>query len=280
MQKTSRRSFLFGGLGALVGAAGSVVAMEETSLGERLGLRSGPDYRPADGRVPVTSGSFDSTHLRTKVGWSLAMPKGRAPLGTLFCLHGRSGDHTRAFQQLRLHDMVAEQHLPLAIAAVDGADHSYWHRRADGTDAMAMLLQELVPMIEARTGTSRRALYGWSMGGYGALLAAGRDPDRFAAVVALSPALWTAPARSAPGAFDGAEDFRANDVFALRDQLARVPVRISCGDSDPFASATKAFVAGLPSAQVQFNTGAHTAAYWRSVSPAALAFVASHLVGP
>ena len=50
---------------------------------------------------------------------------------------------------------------------------------------------------------------------------------------------------TAPGAFDGADDFAANSVFGL-PALASIPIRIDCGDSDPFYAATKQFIAQLP----------------------------------
>jgi len=47
------------------------------------------------------------------------------------------------------------------------------------------------------------------------------------------------------GAFDGADDFAANSVFGM-PALASIPIRVDCGDSDPFYDATKTFIAQLP----------------------------------
>ena len=130
---------------------------------------------------------------------------------------------------------------PFALAAVDGGPDNYWHRRTTGDDPRRMLFDEFVPLL-GRQGlrASRIGLLGWSMGGYGALLAAAElGPSRVAAVVASSPALWLDPADAAPGAFDGPDDFRSHDVFARTADLARVPLRIDCGREDPFASATR-----------------------------------------
>ena len=57
---------------------------------------------------------------------------------------------------------------------------------------------------------------------------------------------------TAPGAFDGADDFAANSVFGL-PALASIPIRIDCGDSDPFYAATKQFIAQLPNPPRRFS---------------------------
>src|SRR5665213_2598390 len=105
-----------------------------------------------------------------------------------------------------------------------------------------MVLGELIPMLDSqRLDTSRVAFLGWSMGGYGALLLGGRlGPARTAAICAVSPALWMSSGAAAPGAFDGADDYAANNVWGLPN-LASIPVRIDCGDSDPFYAATKQY---------------------------------------
>ena len=102
--------------------------------------------------------------------------------------------------------------------------------------AGAMVLDELLPMLgEQGLDTSRVGFLGWSMGGYGALLLGARlGPARTAAICAVSPALWMSSGASAPGAFDGPDDFAANSVFGL-PALASIPIRIDCGDADPFA---------------------------------------------
>ena len=107
-----------------------------------------------------------------------------------------------------------------------------------------MLTDEFVPLLAGMgLATARLGLFGWSMGGYGALLLAETvGAARIAAVAADSPALWQRASDVSAGAFDGAADFAAHDVFARRDRLAGVPVRIACGTADPFYPAVRAFV--------------------------------------
>jgi S-formylglutathione hydrolase FrmB len=113
------------------------------------------------------------------------------------------------------------------------------------------------------------------MGGYGALLLGARlGPARTAAITAVSPALWLSSGAAAPGAFDGPDDFVANSVFGL-PALASIPIRIDCGNSDPFYSATKQFIAQLPSPPAGgFSPGGHAGAYWSSQLPGEIAWMA------
>lgn len=139
-----------------------------------------------------------------------------------------------------------------------------------------MVLDELIPMLgNQNLDTSRVAFLGWSMGGYGALLLGGRlGPGRTAAICAVSPALWMSSGAAAPGAFDGPDDFAANSVFGM-PALASIPIRIDCGDSDPFYSATKQFIAQLPNPPAGgFSPGGHDGGFWSSQLPAELTWMA------
>ena len=103
---------------------------------------------------------------------------------------------------MRLHDEVAAAGVPLVVAGVDGGDHSYWHPRADGSDARAMLVSEFMPMVAGKVGVALpAAVVGWSMGGFGALLLAesGLAGPNLRAVAVASPAMWTAPGRRLRG---------------------------------------------------------------------------------
>jgi len=164
---------------------------------------------------------------------------------------------------------------PFAVVAVDGGGN-YWHKRASGEDSGAMVLDELIPMLDSQgLDTSRVAFLGWSMGGYGALLLGARlGPARTAAISAVSPALWLSSGATAPGAFDGADDFAANSVFGL-PALGSIPIRIDIGTSDPFYSATQTFIGQLPHPPAGGSSpGGHDGAYWSSQLPGELAWIA------
>lgn len=167
----------------------------------------------------------------------------------MIALHGKGSDAATVMAggvEQGLAQAVNAGLPPFAVVAVDGGG-SYWHKRASGEDSGAMVLSELIPLLDTHNlDTSRVAFLGWSMGGYGALLLGGRlGPARTAAICAVSPALWLTAGAAAPGAFDGADDFAANSVFGM-PALGSIPIRVDCGDSDPFYSATKQFIAQLP----------------------------------
>lgn len=224
--------------------------------------------------------------MHDTVSWALHYPAGTGPgdhIPVVVSLHGRGGNHRSSFDQLHLDRVVDDLHRSggpaLAVAAVDGGDHGYWHRRADGTDPGAMVAAEFVPMLRGRgLDTARLGLYGWSMGGYGALLLTGRRLLRPGAVAASSPALFTSAAVTAAGAFDDAADFDRNDVYAHPEWERGTPTRIDIGDKDPFVSATRDYIArSRPRPVGGVHPGAHDADFWRQWAPAQFRFLGAHL---
>jgi enterochelin esterase-like enzyme len=164
----------------------------------------------------------------------------------------------------------------IGSVGVDGTDHAYWHRRRDRTDALSLVIDELIPVVDRELGVLPRAVLGWSMGGYGSLLAAEQFPSLFRAVCAASPAFWLTAKESADGAFDSADDYAAHDVFANTDALLPLRVRVDCGTDDGFIKAARAFATKLPPANLgTFTVGQHDDPYWRSIAPAQIATIAS-----
>lgn len=291
----SRRRFVLAGSGAAlaVGAGGlglveTRVLPGRTSLHSTLGL-TGPDgVVPAAEPGPRVNGSFrSSARVGAAVRWSVAYPPGSdgtEKLPIALALHGRRENHRFGFERLGLDrfltKVVNNGAPPFAIVTVDGGEHSFWHRRETGDDPPTMIRTELLPRLARRNLiTERIGLIGWSMGGYGALLYAEREPESVAAVVAVSPALWREYDEVQPGAFDSKRDFRDNDVYAGRPILHNIPLRIDCGEDDPFATATAEFIGELPTRPAGgFQPGAHNAGYWKRVAPKQLNFLARELV--
>ena len=166
------------------------------------------------------------------------------------------------------------------LVAVRAGD-TYWHQRKSGEDAMAMVLDEFIPYCRRELGlggAAGEAVMGWSMGGYGALLAAESRPEAFRGVCAVSAALWRSYDDGVGDAFDSAADYAAHDVYAAAGLLGRLPVRVDCGRQDPFYEADKAFAETLPQRpQGGFEPGGHNDAYWRRVAPPEMDFVAAAL---
>lgn len=194
------------------------------------------------------------------------------PIHGLVCLHGRNGSARFAFDVIRLHDFAASLGIDILLVGIDGGRASYWHRRADGTDPLRAVVEELVPVVRERNGGGRVSVLGWSMGGYGALLAGQLHPGAFTSVVAASPAVFRSHGDAAPGAFDGPDDFRAHDVLAGLDRLDGLRVRIDCGRDDPFASVSRHMLDGTDAAG-GIHDGFHEDGLWRSLAPDHLRFV-------
>jgi S-formylglutathione hydrolase FrmB len=298
MPQLNRRAVLRLGVGAAAGAAGAYALgtlpnhpatvagppVTMTSAGTPLApapLGPPPPLDPAPSVAPTfVTGSFVSAARGgINTNWAIARPPGQTkPLRPVIALHGLGGDAASVMAggvEQGLAEAVAAGLPPFAVVSVDGGG-SYWHKRASGDDTGSMVLDELLPMLDTQDlDTSRVGFLGWSMGGYGALLLGGRlGPARTAAICAVSPALWLSSGATAPGAFDGASDFAANSVFGM-PALASIPIRVDCGNSDPFYSTTQQFIAQLPTPPSGgFSPGGHDAAFWSAQLPAEMTWMA------
>lgn len=298
MARLTRRQALVGGVAAgatLVAGAGTGYALVEREvlpgrvrLDRALG-RCGHVPSSPTASVHVRGGNFASRYRGRRVRWRLVPPHD-GPLRDLpvvVVLHGLSGSAASVTDSLALQhylpDAVGRHGVrPFAMVGVDGGD-TYWHRRASGDDPIGMVVHELLPRMAALgLRTKVFGLFGFSMGGYGALLAAQRLGHRVTAVCAESPAVFSSyeAARGAdPTAFDGRADFAKNDVRGGLDRLRHTPVWLGCGSSDPFVNATRRLRARLGDPAGGIERGCHDIAYWRSQLPAALCFMGRHIVG-
>jgi hypothetical protein len=260
-----------------VALAGGVAAAADLTGCSGPGQPQRHRHGPHGSSAPVeVSGHISSRYTGASMGWTISTPgNGQRPRAIVYCLHAKGGDHRMAFESIRVPQVAASLGISVGVAAVDGGPDSYWHRRADGSDAMAMLLKEFVPLVRARVGPLPQALMGWSMGGYGALLAAERASRQFQAVSVASPALWLTPGATAPGAFDSPADFYGNDVFTGVDALRTMTVAVFCGTGDPFYPATRHLVSLMDFPHLaRFGPGVHGPGYWRRVAPAQLRAIA------
>ncbi|ADP84727.1 alpha/beta hydrolase [Pseudofrankia inefficax] len=313
----SRRRVLVAGAGVVVGAglvAAAGGAVYEGWLPGRPRLiraveGCGTPGTPPAGVIagPVTTTTFRSAARRRDVSLVVAYPPGYAPrpasgggtsgsstsrtttgtgqlpaLPLCLVLHGRGDDARSLVSGLAgpsyLAAATASGVAPFALAAVDGGE-TYWHRRANGDDPEKMLLDEVLPRLAAQgIGVDRFGVLGWSMGGYGGLLLARRQPARVVAVAASSPAVWGSYPDAAPGAFDSAADFAANRVLGA-GPAGEVSYRIDCGNADPFSRQAHRLATELGAAERGFTVGCHDFGFWRRQLPAQLAFLGGALSG-
>src|ERR1700753_3835210 len=187
----SRRAALRLGAGAVAGAAGI------WTFGALVDPTQVPaDPSPFDPAAPAARAAprapappAPPTPMPTKVsGWFvsaarggiltnyvIARPPGQiAPLRPVIALHGVRGSAKQVMSfgvEEGLAAMVNAGRPPFAVVAVDGGD-SYWHRRAGGEDAGAMVLNELIPMLATMNlDITRVGFIGWAVGGSGAMAA-------------------------------------------------------------------------------------------------------------
>ena len=282
----TRRELLLGA-GALL-----TLAAIETFEHTRIGADIVPGHPLGHSGTSVVYRSFRSRVLGSDVAYGIAWPPGVAPgsrLPVCFGLPGRGAGPPSVLGFLAdfLTEIVDGGARPFALASVDGGQ-SYWHRRVTGEDRMAMLIEEFVPLCEDRYrlggSRSRRAGMGWSMGGYGVLLATETYPELFSSVVATSPAIWPTYQDMMNGprdAFDSAADFAAHDVIGHAARLAGTPLLVECGTADPFYPFVRDLCAVLPAgARYHFLPGGgHDFKSWGKFQPGALRFVARHFGG-
>ena len=240
------------------------------------------------GRFELRSEATGRTLLPVVVRPAGASASERRPL--LVLLHGRGMPPEffladGLFQGLR----DAGPRAPVVVL-VDGTLEAPWHDRMDGAWGR-MVADEAIPAAVKNLNADPRrvAIGGISLGGFGALDLAGREPGRYCAVGAHSPALW-ATAREAPRpVFDDTRDFAKHDVLARArtapDPFGALPVWIDRGDGDRFRTVTDRLVRTLRArddrgeGNLRFRPapGGHDRAYWDAHMAEWVAFYAAQL---
>jgi S-formylglutathione hydrolase FrmB len=154
---------------------------------------------------------------------------------------------------------------PFVLAGADGGV-LYWEPDIAADDNPQEMLTTEMPNWLADRGydAGRVAGWGWSMGGYGVLRLAEVRPGWLRATAAFSPDVTY-----------------SRRVSEQDGQLERTKLGIWCGRSDVLYHDVRAFVARLPQRPqiVCYGPGAHTRAYWDSVTLPAFAFVGAALGG-
>jgi S-formylglutathione hydrolase FrmB len=187
---------------------------------------------------------------RTQIGLTGARADGDVPV--LYLLHGLSDDHTIWQRRTSVERYAA----PLGIAVVMPAVHrSFYADERHGHRYWTFLSSELPQVVSSffRVSEQRERTYvaGLSMGGYGALKWALREPGRFAGAASMSGALDLAGMSQDPGLaplFErvfGDEIGPQDDVFSLlrAGDVSRLPpLHVSCGTQDELLAANERFI--------------------------------------
>ena len=149
--------------------------------------------------------TFNSTVINTMVTYDILLPRDynenpdkRYPV--VYCLHGYGDDNTSWNGQYMKGEakitVLEDEGLEPMIYVFPNGWKTYWCNRYDGTmQYMTMLATEMVPFIDAtyRTKADRRyrAITGYSMGGFGAMVTAMKHPELFSMSAPLSMSFRT-----------------------------------------------------------------------------------------
>lgn len=239
---------------------------------------------PANG-VRIERGAFLSRFVPDAVSYAVVLPDDDRRLdGVAYHLPGRAGDAASALAMGMSGFYAAYLRAggrKFALAIMDSGE-SYFHPRTSGENRLAAVTVDFPRIVRdvLRVRNLREAIMGQSMGGYGALLAAEREPHRYRAVAVAGPAIFPSYAderRSVGDAFDGPADFARYDVIAHAGALRGRPVRIRCGRNDPFVPGVRSFARACTTADVRIEPGCHDDGFWRFSAGALLQFIGTHL---
>jgi S-formylglutathione hydrolase FrmB len=213
----------------------------------------------------------------TQIGMEGSAPPGDPPV--LYLLHGLSDDDTIWSRRTSIERYAA----PLGLAVVMPRAHrSFYADEAHGGRFWTVLSEELPRVVAGFFRVSDRRedtfVAGLSMGGYGAMKWALREPGRFAAAASLSGALDLAGlqdrgdrAELFARVFDRQVAGTDDDLLTLLRRRggdgADLPaLHLSCGREDPVYDDNTRFVAVAEAAGVavttQFGPGEHEWALW------------------
>jgi S-formylglutathione hydrolase FrmB len=214
-----------------------------------------------------------------------ALAAGRLPL--VIALPGMGGQPQDMVSGVGLPGWATAANLNLAFASPGGGGSTYYHPRTDGTNSFAWVTEEFIPMVERKFAVGglrdKRAMFGWSMGGFGSLLVAQQRPALVCAAVGSSPAVfpsYQAAISGHPHTFDSAADWERWGLWDHRSEFNKVPVRIDCGSGDPFAATARMLLADVPDAVGHIESGCHDDGFWRRNATSQLQFLAAHLHPP
>ena len=240
-------------------------------------------------RIPVTvqDVEFHSKALGRSTKYRIVLPSGysesahRYPV--LFLLHGVFGSSENWETLTDLSRYAAST--DLIIVMPDAANSWYVNSATKPEERYEdFLIQDILPEVDSRWRTlrssHRRAITGLSLGGYGALKFAIKNPDTFAVAASISGA-FTGPADLDDKREDLRDDLRTafgapgtpirgeNDLFQLvpkTDPKLLPYFYLDCGTADEFCETNRRFAALLCSRGARYEyhevPGCHSWQYW------------------
>jgi putative tributyrin esterase len=246
------------------------------------------------GGVALIRCDFDSEALELRTSMTVILPDRDSgdPPPVLYLLHGLTDDDS-AWSRYTSVERYAEAH---GLAVIMPQVHrSFYANEAYGMRFWDFLSAELPETVRKFFRVSQRRedtfVAGLSMGGYGAIKWALREPERFAAAATLSGALDLAyiqehdlrpHMRALVGRVFGDRVVAGGDEDLLHllrvADAPRLPrLMLRCGTEDHLLAQNRRFVAACKASGVgldaAFGPGAHAWDYWDAQLPAVLDFL-------
>ncbi|NQX38168.1 S-formylglutathione hydrolase FrmB [Pedobacter steynii] len=219
-------------------------------------------------------------------------PKEKKHYPTVYLLHGYTGDARRTLR-LDIPDLKAQADaLQMIIVLADGGYDS-WYFDSQLNEKIryeSFITKELVqftdktyPTIADRT---KRAIYGWSMGGHGALYLAIRHKELYGAAGSICGAVDFRAATKGYGIEKNLGDYSGHEksweahtvtynVNTLKNQ--ELKLIIDCGLQDPLLEVNRALHQKLIDLKIDHDyierPGVHDNTYWSKASTFQLLFI-------
>lgn len=273
---------------------------------------SGPDEPLPFVRL-LEGQSVQSNLLNRAISYAVLLPPeyetGSDHYPVVYLLHGY-GDNEKAWYQggnIKFYaDKYAADTGPVIYVMPDGFN-TYWVNKYNGNyPYMDMLINEMVPAVDAKFRTlndpSQRAVMGYSMGGYGALILPAKNPDVFKTAVALSMSFrtdqqylnepqWVFDSQWGPifGGIGTNGNARLTDYFKefspfhffgnpADPALSGQNYFIDCGDDEESLSETNGSLHSLlrnynVPHEYRMKSGGHSWDYWHGALPEALRYI-------
>jgi putative tributyrin esterase len=241
---------------------------------------------------------YSSPSLQKQTACNVIIPEiagHNGPFPVFYLLHGLSDDYTIWQRRTSIERYVSA--LPLIVVMPDGG-RGFYTDAHEGYAYESAIIKDLIPFIDRTFNTiaqkSGRSIGGLSMGGYGALKLALKNPDLFVSANGHSGAYGFAhgewrpeePEFSriiGPKAVGGPDDvFALAEKFAEPANLANMPaLHFDCGTSDFLLDQNRDFdqhltKLGIPHEYAEFP-GTHDWSYWDKHIQSALRFHSKHL---
>jgi enterochelin esterase-like enzyme len=273
-----------------------------------------PPYKPPLIRL-LTERTLKSQLLNRDIKYAVLLPKEYDSLNStypvVYLLHGFGDDETAWYTWGDLQNYVDaddDGKIPMIYVMPQGFN-SYWVNQYDGAfPYMNMLVKEMVPQIDLLYHTIKdpqhRAVMGYSMGGYGALITTAKNPSVFKTGVVLSMSYRTDQQYMAEsqsgwdvqwgsifggigtrGAARLTDYYKENNPFYFFTNPNDISLKgqnyyFDCGDDEENLSRPNDSLHGMLrnlniKHEYRVRNGAHSWDYWHSALPEALRYISS-----